>query len=64
MHAVQGAGAVSRNNYTDANPIFTGAAARHRDAMRRVRLGAVLDTREGMHVGVVESRVECGNFRR
>ena len=25
---------VSRNNYTDANPIFTGGAARHCDAMR------------------------------
>ena len=28
------------------------------------RRGAVLDAREVMHVGVVQSRVECGNFRR
>ena len=28
------------------------------------RRGAVLDAREGMHVGVVQSRVECGNFQR
>ena len=25
----------ARPNYTDANPIFTGGAARHRDALRR-----------------------------
>ena len=33
-------------------------------ALAYMRRGAVLDTREGIHVGVVQSRVECGNFRR
>ena len=41
---------------------------RHRDSMRRAGLALaprrLLDAREGMHVGVVQSRVECGNFRR